>query len=158
MLARVSLLNHPPRHSRPAYTLPPAAARHLRTLGNLVVTNREVRKILADFSVIGRDILARTASQVADRVRPTQEALTGVDRPAPSDQFETAGGKTVGPDETPVAEFDASATNGAVRHDPHSGIEIEHRGQVLDASQAADEARGRAREVADEADAITEYV
>lgn len=132
------------------------AARHLRALGNLIATNREVRKILSDFSVIGRDILARTASNVANRIRPTQEALTQVDRLAPSDQFESAGGKKVGPDETPVAELDAPATNGAVRHHPHTGVEIEHKGQVFDASQAADEARGRTREVADAADATVD--
>ncbi|KAI9441014.1 hypothetical protein H4582DRAFT_2074783 [Lactarius indigo] len=134
------------------------AARHLRTLGNLVVTNREVRKILADFSVIGRQILARTATNVIDRVAPTQEALADVDRPAPPDQFETAGGKTVGPDETPVAELGAPAADGAARLDPHSGVEVVHEEQVLDASQTADKAKGRAQEVADEANAIADEV
>lgn len=124
------------------------AARHLRTLANLIATNREVRKILSDFSVIGRDILAGAASQVVHTVRPAQEAISDVDRPAPSDQFETVGGKQVGLDETPVAEIQVPSTSGAVRHHPHTGVEIERGGQVLDASQAADEAQGRAQEVA----------
>ncbi|KAH8992986.1 hypothetical protein EDB92DRAFT_520703 [Lactarius akahatsu] len=136
------------------------AALHLRTLGNLVVTNREVRKILADFSVIGREILARTASQVADHVRPTHEALADVDRPvdraSPDDQFESAGGKKVGPDETPVAELNVPATDGAARLHPHGGVEVVHEEQVLDASQAVDKTQGRAREVADEATAIAD--
>lgn len=153
-----SLFDHLPRHCRPAHTLVPAAARHLRTLGNLIATNGEVRKILFDFSVIGRDILATAATQVAQHVRPTHDALADVNRPGPSDQFESAKGKTVGVEETPVAEFDAPATSTTVRHDPHKGLEIEHEGQVLDASQTADEARNRTREVASEAKATAEYV
>lgn len=156
--ARDGNTHHRLRYFRPAHTLPPTAARHLRTLANLIATNREVRKILADFSVIGRDILASAATQVAHTVRPTQEAISNVDRPAPSDQFETAGGKQVGPDETPVAEIPIPSANGAVRHHPHEGVEVERDGQILDASQAADEAQGRAQEVAGEASAITEYV
>src|SRR5260370_41788541 len=81
-----------------------AAARHLRTLGDLIATNSEVRKILSDFSVIGRDILARTASHAAERVRPEQDALTKVDRPAPSDQFEAAGSTQAGPNGTPEGQ------------------------------------------------------
>jgi hypothetical protein len=151
MLARVSL--------SPCLTLSIrlhlTAARHLRTLANLIATNREVRKILSDFSVIGRDILAGAASQVVHTVRPAQEAISDVDRPAPSDRFETVGGKQVGLDETPVAEIQVPSTSGAVRHHPHTGVEIERGGQVLDASQAADEAQGRAQEIAVE---VAEYV
>ncbi|KAF8263795.1 hypothetical protein EI94DRAFT_1772841 [Lactarius quietus] len=127
------------------------AARHLRTLANLIATNREARKILSDFSVLGRDILASAASHVADSVRPAHEALSDVDRPGPSNQFETAEGKTVGPDETPVAEIPVPSTNGAVRYQPHTGVEIEHEGRALDASQAADETRSRTQEVAGQA-------
>lgn len=87
---------------RPQLTCPrrDAAARHLRTLGDLIATNSEVRKILSDFSVIGRDILARTASHAAESVRPEQDALKKVDRPAPSDQFEAGGSRQVGPNGT----------------------------------------------------------
>lgn len=84
-------------HLQSAYPLPDTAARHLRTLGDLIATNSEVRKILSDFSVIGRDILARTASHAAESVRPDHDALTKVDRPAPSDLFEAAGSSQVGP-------------------------------------------------------------
>lgn len=116
------------------------AGRHLRTLGNLIATNSEVRKILSDFSVIGRDILARTASHAAETVRPNQDALTNIDRPAPLDQFETAGG----PNGTPVAELNAPGSDTAVRHHPLQGVEVEHEGQVRSASQAADEVQQRA--------------
>lgn len=48
--------------------------------------------------------------------------------------------------------------NGAVRHHPHTGVEVEHEGQTLDANQAADAARSRAQGVAGEANVIAEYV
>ncbi|KAH9958918.1 hypothetical protein BC827DRAFT_1135468 [Russula dissimulans] len=92
------------------------AARHLRTLGNLIATNSEVRKILSDFSVIGRDILARTASHAAENIRPDQDALANVDRSAPSDLFETAGGSRVGSNETPAAESNVPGSNTTIRH------------------------------------------
>ncbi|KAH9984085.1 hypothetical protein BJV74DRAFT_848879 [Russula compacta] len=99
------------------------AARHLRTLGNLIATNSEVRKILSDFSVIGRDILARTASHAAENIRPEQDALTSIDRPAPSDQFETTGGyQSAGQrqgahEEHELAQYTASSEARAVIQD-----------------------------------------
>jgi hypothetical protein len=90
-----------------------AAARHLRTLGDLIATNSEVRKILSDFSIIGRDILARTASHAAESVRPDQDALTKVDRPAPLDQFEAGSSKQAGPNGSPEFQVrSASQTAG----------------------------------------------
>ena len=79
------------------------AVQHLRTLLSLVMTNAEVRKLLSDFSVIGRDMLARTASKVADKARPDEERLRQIDDAAPRDQFVSEGGRLVGPDETPVS-------------------------------------------------------
>jgi len=101
------------------------AARHLRTLGNIIATNSEVRKILSDFSVIGRDILARTASHAAGRVRPEQDILTKVDRPAAPDQFEAAGSSQAG----------AKGTSG-----------VEHEGQARSAAQDADDSQERVHE------------
>jgi len=117
-------------HLHFAYPRCDAAARHLRTLGDLIATNSEVRKILSDFSVIGRDILARTASHAAESVRPDQDALTKVDRPAPLDQFEAAGSRQAGSNGSP-------------------------EGQVRSASQTADDAQHC--EVT-EVKAATEYV
>ncbi|KAI0245752.1 hypothetical protein BJV78DRAFT_1260530 [Lactifluus subvellereus] len=127
------------------------AARHLRTLGNLIATNSEVRKILSDFSVIGRDILARAASHVAESVRPNPDSLTNVDRPVPPDQFETAGGQQVGPNEAPVAELNVHRSNTTVRYDPHEGAEYKDGGEVRSASQAAHDARDHIYEARDRA-------
>jgi hypothetical protein len=91
-------------HLHFAYPRCDAAARHLRTLGDLIATNSEVRKILSDFSVIGRDILARTASHAAESVRPDQDAHTKVDRPALFDQFEASGSSQTRPKGSPEGQ------------------------------------------------------
>lgn len=100
---------HRSLHPQLAYPHRDAAARHLRTLGDLIATNSEVRKILSDFSVIGRDILARTATHAVESIRPEQDALTKVDRPAPSDQFEAAGSSHVRPNGTPEGQVHSSS-------------------------------------------------
>lgn len=96
-------------HLQLAYPRRDAAARHLRTLGHLIATNSEVRKILSDFSVIGRDILARTASHAAESVRPEHDSLTKVDRPAPSDQFEASGSRQAGSSGTPEGQVHSTS-------------------------------------------------
>ena len=78
------------------------AVRHLHTILSLVLTNSKVRKLLSDFSLIGRDLLARDASKAAGRLRPDSEALAHVNDSAPQDQFLIEGGRKVGPNETPV--------------------------------------------------------
>lgn len=78
------------------------ALQHLRTLLTLIATNSEVRKLFADFTIIGRDLLARSTAKVADKIRPDEERLRTVDDSARSDQFITKGGRVVGPNETPV--------------------------------------------------------
>jgi len=81
------------------------AVTHLRTLLSLILTNAEVRKLLSDFSVIGRDLLARGAGKIAETARPDQDRLNQVDHSAPNDRFVTEGGRHAGPDETPVRSF-----------------------------------------------------
>src|ERR1700689_5150194 len=51
------------------------AVQHLRTLLNLILTNSEARKLLSDFGLIGRDLLARSATKVAEALRPDEEQL-----------------------------------------------------------------------------------
>lgn len=79
------------------------AVAHLRTLLSLILTNAEVRKLLSDFSVIGRDLFARGAIKAAEKARPDEERLRTVDDSAPADTFYTEGGRKAGPDETPVS-------------------------------------------------------
>ncbi|KAI0777372.1 hypothetical protein BD413DRAFT_467001 [Trametes elegans] len=124
------------------------AVKHLRTLLSLVLTNAEVRKLLTDFSVIGRDILARTASKVAEKARPDQERLRQVDESAPRDQFVSEGGRLVGPDETPVLEARIPGTDTTVTQHPHDelghGATVKQgNGEVKSGAEAISEAQQR---------------
>ncbi|TEB22809.1 hypothetical protein FA13DRAFT_1466716 [Coprinellus micaceus] len=81
------------------------AAKHLRT--SLILTNSEVRKLLSDFSLIGRDLLSIGASKASTLIAPPEHKLARVDEPALQDQFVTHdpnhpdGQRIAGPNETP---------------------------------------------------------
>ncbi|KAI0028014.1 hypothetical protein K488DRAFT_90191 [Vararia minispora EC-137] len=131
------------------------AAKHLRTLVNLLATNSEARKLLTDFSILGRDILARATVHVADMIRPGDEKLRQVDQSAPAHQFRTEGGQIARPSETPVAETTIPGVNGAVLLDHEGGVQVNVDGQQLSPDQARERAAKaagtRASEAADQA-------
>ncbi|KAI1143723.1 hypothetical protein F5Y05DRAFT_4495 [Hypoxylon sp. FL0543] len=54
----------------------------LRTLGTLIITNGQFRKLLNDATILLRDIAGDAASNAASTVRPAQEDLAQLDRPA----------------------------------------------------------------------------
>ncbi|KAG1792741.1 uncharacterized protein HD556DRAFT_1377609 [Suillus plorans] len=140
------------------------AVRHLRTILSLILTNSEVRKLLSDFSVIGRDILAKGASKIAESLRPGEEELAHVDEAAPQDEFVTKGERKVGPGETPVLEAKVPATDTVVAHDPHaddvtvttgdssqkSGKQIASEGRAT-VDDVKDNAKGKASQAQDTA-------
>ncbi|KAI1465180.1 uncharacterized protein F4812DRAFT_135521 [Daldinia caldariorum] len=53
-----------------------------RTLGTLIITNGQFRKLLNDATILLRDIAGDAASNAANKVRPDGEALAQIDRPA----------------------------------------------------------------------------
>ncbi|TDL15269.1 hypothetical protein BD410DRAFT_778263 [Rickenella mellea] len=130
------------------------ALQHLRTLFSLVLTNAEMRKLLADFSIIGRDILARSATHVTDTViRPDQDRLQKVDHPAPDSQFHTAGGRVAGNDETPVVEARVPGTEVNVRQHPReevgrgAGVQMGRDGQEMSGQGVMEQGRQQMRDV-----------
>lgn len=54
----------------------------LRTLGTLIISNGQFRKLLSDAQILFRDIAGDAASKAAQRVNPTEEELSQIDRPA----------------------------------------------------------------------------
>ncbi|KAK9583377.1 hypothetical protein V6Z92_007519 [Aspergillus fumigatus] len=58
------------------------AVEGLKTLGTLLITNGEFRKLLNDAMIIVRDMAGDVSQQAADRLRPSQEQLSQVDQPA----------------------------------------------------------------------------
>ncbi|GJN70050.1 hypothetical protein PLICBS_004102 [Purpureocillium lilacinum] len=58
------------------------ALQGLRTLGTLLITNGQFRKLLSDFTMLFRDMIGDAATTAASRVRPDEEKLAQIDRPA----------------------------------------------------------------------------
>lgn len=117
------------------------AVQHLRTLLNLILTNSEARKLLSDFGLIGRDLLAMSAAKVAETLRPDEEQLARVNHSAPQDQFVTEGGRVAGPGEKPVFDtrlpFDTT-----LKHDPDAPQPtVERRGEVRGVGDVIDSGR-----------------
>lgn len=54
----------------------------LRTLGTLLITNGQFRKLLSDASVLLRDIAGDAAQNAANKVNPSEDELSQIDRPA----------------------------------------------------------------------------
>lgn len=54
----------------------------LRTLGNLLITNGQFRKLLSDATVLMRDIAGDAATKTANRVNPSEDRLNQLDEPA----------------------------------------------------------------------------
>ncbi|TDL13121.1 hypothetical protein BD410DRAFT_615157, partial [Rickenella mellea] len=121
------------------------AVKHLRTLLSLVLTNAEARKLLGDFSIIGRDILARGAVHAAEGIRPDQERLQHIDQSAPKDTFITEGGRQAGPNETPVLEAKVPGTDTRVTQHPRDDVGYGAKIKTGDGNTyTGDEARQRA--------------
>jgi len=134
------------------------AAEHLRTLASLVLTNAEVRKLVSDFGVVGRDLLARGAAKAAELARPDEQRLQQVDQPGPDHQFISEGGQQVGPDQTPVPEARIPGTGHRVVQDPRSelgeGTALKtESGDIRRGDELADEAQRRKDELTERAQA-----
>lgn len=54
----------------------------LRTLGTLVLSNGQFRKLLNDATILVRDIAGDAAQSAANRVNPSEEQMSQIDRPA----------------------------------------------------------------------------
>lgn len=59
----------------------------LRTLGRLLITNGQFRKLLEDAVLLGRDMAADAASHATGTLRPDQDRLDKIDEPAPDHQW-----------------------------------------------------------------------
>ncbi|RWA06266.1 hypothetical protein EKO27_g8833 [Xylaria grammica] len=62
----------------------------LRTLGTLLITNGQFRKLLSDASVLIRDMAGDAATNTATKVRPSEEKLSQMDMPADDNTWHEA--------------------------------------------------------------------
>lgn len=66
------------------------ALQGLRTLGTLIITNGQFRKLLNDASILLRDIAGDAATNAAGKVRPSEDRLAQIDRPADDNTWHDA--------------------------------------------------------------------
>lgn len=63
------------------------ALQGLRTLGTLIITNGQFRKLLKDLSILVRDMAGDAATNAADKVRPSDDQLRQMDELAPDNTW-----------------------------------------------------------------------
>ncbi|KAI6708492.1 hypothetical protein PZA11_003112 [Diplocarpon coronariae] len=66
------------------------AVEGLRTLGTLIISNGQFRKLLNDATILIRDIAGDAASKVAQKVNPSEDDLDQIDRPADDNTWHDA--------------------------------------------------------------------
>jgi hypothetical protein len=66
------------------------AAEGLRTLGTLLITNGQFRKLLNDAVLLLRDMAGDAAENAASKVKPSSDALAQIDRPAEDNTWHDA--------------------------------------------------------------------
>ncbi|PHH63500.1 hypothetical protein CDD81_5781 [Ophiocordyceps australis] len=66
------------------------ALQGLRTLGTLLITNGQFRKLLKDSTVLFRDMAGDAATSAAGRVRPSEDDLSQLDQAAPDNTWHEA--------------------------------------------------------------------
>ncbi|KAF2087834.1 hypothetical protein K490DRAFT_73335 [Saccharata proteae CBS 121410] len=54
----------------------------LRTLGTLIISNGQFRKLLSDASILFRDMVGDAATKTANKVNPSEDQLNQIDEPA----------------------------------------------------------------------------
>ncbi|KAL9072145.1 MAG: hypothetical protein Q9161_003766 [Pseudevernia consocians] len=62
----------------------------LRTLGTLVLSNGQFRKLLSDASVLLRDIAGDAAQKTATKINPSEDSLNQIDEPADDNTWHDA--------------------------------------------------------------------
>ncbi|KAL4792510.1 hypothetical protein BDV19DRAFT_249311 [Aspergillus venezuelensis] len=107
----------------------------LKSLGTLIITNGEFRKILNDAMIIARDIAGDASQKAANKVRPSEEQLAQADHAAEDnvwhekpdvagykEQFKSRFNKSKAEDEVAdVAKTGANTANTGSTFDPYAG-------------------------------------
>jgi len=122
-----------------------AALEGLRTLGTLLVTNGQFRKLLSDAIVLLKDISGDAASHAASKIRPSDEALANIDAPAQDNTWHDKPNisKDSVKKQVQSAYQDATAGNGGAKSKLPEG------GETVDPKAAVDAVAGpEAREAA----------
>jgi hypothetical protein len=101
----------------------------LRTLGTLILSNGQFRKLLSDAGVLLRDMAGDAAQKTANKVNPDEDRLNQIDEPAPENTWHDV------PDLNPSA-LKSKAKDQYAQNKPFSRGDVKQAGQ-----QAVDDAQ-----------------
>ncbi|KAL5443786.1 hypothetical protein PMIN07_002958 [Paraphaeosphaeria minitans] len=144
----------------------------LRTLGTLIISNGQFRKLLSDATILLRDIAGDAAQNTANKVKPAEHQLSQLDHPADDNTWHEVPDlskdrmKTQFKQSSPFSKGDAQKAAGDVTQAAHPGgsrdpADVAQVGATeaqtgqstgLDAQNAADEARRQLSENVPEED------
>ncbi|KAL1405701.1 hypothetical protein Q8F55_007369 [Vanrija albida] len=131
------------------------AGKHLRVLFTLFATNGEVRKLLKDLGLLGRDLFANAATKAADASRPSKEQMSHVDEAAEKNTWVSPDGTKTGPNQTPTLNANLPG-GGHVDYNPKENLRDaqvrDGEGNTSSAGQVADAYRQEKDKVKDAAD------
>lgn len=130
------------------------AAKHIRVLASLFLTNGEVRKLVSDLGLIGRELLSNAAVKVADASRPSQEQMGQVDNPAQANTFIGPDGQTLGPNDSPqlaVKGPDGTQIRYDPKHPPSQAQIHDGQGNVTTAGEAYTQYQDTKQQLKDQA-------
>ncbi|KAJ3923539.1 hypothetical protein F5877DRAFT_31198 [Lentinula edodes] len=118
------------------------AAHSIRTLLHLLLTNSEARKLVSDFSVVGRDLLARGLGKASEGLRPDEDQLKLVDE---SHRGE-GGAFSVASPEQRAREQEEIGVDGMAKARVPSDIKDSANAVAEEASRTKDTAQSAARD------------
>ncbi|RAK74211.1 uncharacterized protein BO72DRAFT_385194 [Aspergillus fijiensis CBS 313.89] len=138
----------------------------LKTLGRLLITNGEFRKLLNDAMILARDMAGDMSQKASDRLRPSQDQLDQIDEPAEEnvwheqpdfsqqkEQFKSRFKKNKEEGKQDVTDTAAQAATGGQQPqrvsdvDPRAGVTAgAQRAQELVSDNVPEEQKDRARE------------
>ncbi|KAK7181302.1 hypothetical protein PSPO01_12596 [Paraphaeosphaeria sporulosa] len=144
----------------------------LRTLGTLIISNGQFRKLLSDATILLRDIAGDAAQNTANKVKPGEDQLNQIDRPADDNTWHEVPDlskdklKSQIKQSAPFSKGDAQKAAGDVTQAAHpgasrdpadvaqAGVTEAQTGQPtgLDAQNAANEAKRKLSENVPEED------
>ena len=105
---------------------------------------------MSDFSIIGRDLLAKGTHKIADAIAPKEDELAHVDEAGPHNKFVSEGGREVGLDTKPALDVKVPGQEEAAVQDDYGNQrrpdEVKSQARV-----SAEDAKGKMREEVQEA-------
>jgi hypothetical protein len=112
----------------------------LKTLGTLILSNGQFRKLLDDAIILVRDMAGDAASNAANKVRPDEERLGQIDQPAEDNTWHDVpdlAQQQPTADNQQAAQTGASTTVGQLKDQARSNVPDETQEKARDAKNAA---------------------